>query len=105
MIQKTRYFKDTGAADDFFKKTSNPRQESFDQRVEEGLLICGTPDMAIAQIHGVHRELGNGRMNLSVKVGNVADAHVKRTLDYLRDAVFPAVRQLGENSASTSPAE
>ena len=100
VIQKTRYFQDLGAADTFIRRSQSPREVSFDERVEKGLLICGTPEMAIAQMHRVHRELGNGRMNLSLKIGNISDAHVKRTMDYLRDQVFPAVRHLGEGQGS-----
>ena len=105
VIQKTRYFKDAGAADKFKKKTAIQREVSFDERVERGLLVCGTPEMAIDQIKRVHSELGNGRMNLSIKIGNIADDHVTRTLDYLRDIVFPAVRSLGEDTDPAQAAE
>lgn len=77
----------------------------FDERVERGLIVCGTPEMAIDQIKRIHSELGNGRMNLSIKIGNIDDAHVTRTLDYLRDAVFPAVKHLGEETDPAQAAE
>jgi len=105
VVQKTRYFKDAGAAEKFAKKTAVQREVSFDERVERGLIVCGTPEMAIDQIRRIHGELGNGRMNLSVKIGNIADHHVTRTLDYLRDIVFPAVRSLGEDSDPAQAAE
>jgi alkanesulfonate monooxygenase SsuD/methylene tetrahydromethanopterin reductase-like flavin-dependent oxidoreductase (luciferase family) len=105
VIQKTRYFKDAGAADKFKKKTAIQREVTFDERVERGLLVCGTPEMAIDQIKRIHSELGNGRMNLSVKIGNIADHQVTRTLDYLRDIVFPAVRSLGEDTDPAQAAE
>jgi len=50
----------------------------------------------VQQIERLHKELGHARMGLSVKVGNVSDAHVTRTLNCLKDQVFPAVRHLGE---------
>lgn len=65
-------------------------------------MVCGTPEMAIEQIHTVHKELGNARIGLSIKIGNISDAHVTRTLDYLRDEVFPATRHLGEEKAQAA---
>ncbi len=105
VIQKTRYFEDEGAAEKFIKKAQVQKEATFDERVEQGLIVCGTPDMAIQQIKRIHSELGNGRMNLSVKIGNIADHHVTRTLDYLRDIVFPAVRELGEDRDPAQAAE
>ncbi|MSO66078.1 MAG: LLM class flavin-dependent oxidoreductase [Alphaproteobacteria bacterium] len=107
VVQKTRYFFDAKAAAQGEKKFVNRRQGglSFDERVERGLILCGTPDMVVRQIERVHQELGNGRIGLSVKVGNISDAHVTRTLDYLRDQVFPAVRHLGTPSPRRAAAE
>jgi alkanesulfonate monooxygenase SsuD/methylene tetrahydromethanopterin reductase-like flavin-dependent oxidoreductase (luciferase family) len=105
VIQKTRYFHDEGAADKFLAKSKVQKEVSFDERVERGLIVCGTPEMAIEQIKRIHAELGNGRMNLSIKIGDIADAHVTRTLDYLRDIVFPAVRHLGEDTDPVQAAE
>ena len=105
VIQKTRYFHDEGAADKFLAKSKVQKEVSFDERVERGLIVCGTPEMAIEQIKRIHAELGNGRMNLSIKIGDIADAHVTRTLDYLRDIVFPAVRHLGEDTDPAQAAE
>jgi alkanesulfonate monooxygenase SsuD/methylene tetrahydromethanopterin reductase-like flavin-dependent oxidoreductase (luciferase family) len=100
VVQKTRYFKDEKTAQEQSKKFVNMRMgaagASFDERVERGLMICGTPEMAIQQIEKVHSELGMGRLGLTIKIGNVSDEHVKRTQDYLRDEVFPAVRHLGQ---------
>jgi hypothetical protein len=78
---------------------------SFDERVEMGLMICGTPDMAVEQITRMHKELGNNRLGLSIKIGDISDNHVTRTQDYLRDIVFPATRHLGEISNPAQAAE
>ena len=100
VVQKTRYFADEKTAEEQAKKFVNMRSGagglSFDERVDRGLMICGTPEMAIEQIEKVHKELGNGRIGLSIKIGNISDEHVRRTQDYLRDEVFPAVRHLGQ---------
>ena len=70
-----------------------------------GLMICGTPEMAVEQITRLHSELGMGRLGLTIKVGNIDDDHVTRTQDYLRDIVFPATRHLGESVDPAQAAE
>ena len=75
VVQKTRYFADEKTAEEQAKKFVNMRSGagglSFDERVDRGLMICGTPEMAIEQIEKVHKELGNGRIGLSIKIGNI----------------------------------
>ena len=70
VVQKTRYFKDEKTAQEQSKKFVNMRMgaagASFDERVERGLMICGTPEMAIQQIEKVHSELGMGRLGLTI---------------------------------------
>jgi len=102
VVQKTRYYGSAEETKKLRNKFVNMRQgmknRSFDERVEMGLMICGTPEMAVEQITRIHSELGNGRLGLSIKIGNILDEHVTRTQDYLRDIVFPATRHLGETA-------
>jgi hypothetical protein len=42
----------------------------------------------------VHAELGNGVFNLTMQVGNLADAVVRRGMELFRDRVLPEVRDL-----------
>ena len=63
--------------------------------MERGLIMCGTPEMAIQQITRLYDEFGHGMTNLSIKIGNVPDEKVTQTMHLLRDEVFPAVRHLG----------
>lgn len=104
VVQKTRYYHDQKTAQEQAKKFVNMRQGglSFEEKMERGLMVCGTPEMAIEQINTVHKELGNARIGLSIKIGNISDAHVTRTLDYLRDEVFPATRHLGETEVQAA---
>jgi alkanesulfonate monooxygenase SsuD/methylene tetrahydromethanopterin reductase-like flavin-dependent oxidoreductase (luciferase family) len=109
VVQKTRYYgtpeESAKLRSKFVNMRSGMKNRSFDERVEMGLMICGTPDMAVEQITRLHKELGMGRLGLTIKVGNIDDAHVTRTQDYLRDIVFPAVRHLGEGGSSAQAAE
>ena len=57
-------------------------------------MVCGTPERAIAQIKELKKQLGHGRMNLNIKVGNTPDAAVLHCMKLLRDVVFPDVRDV-----------
>ena len=95
VVQKTRYFKDDSDAKRQTTKLQTHNQLSLEERMERGLVMCGTPDMAIEQLTRLYREFGHGVTNLSVKIGNVPDESVRQTMRLLRDEVFPAVRHLG----------
>ena len=95
VVQKTRYFKDDHDAERQTTKLRTHNQLSLEERMERGLVMCGTPDMAIEQITRLHEEFGHGVTNLSVKIGNVPDESVHQTMSLLRDEVFPVVRRLG----------
>ena len=95
VVQKTRYFKDDQDAERQTTKLRTHNQLSLEERMERGLVMCGTPDMAIEQITRLHEEFGHGVTNLSVKIGNVPDESVRQTMSLLRDEVFPVARRLG----------
>ncbi len=95
VVQKTRYFKDDHDAERQTTKLRTHNQLSLEERMERGLVMCGTPDMAIEQISRLHQEFGHGVTNLSVKIGNVPDDSVHQTMSLLRDEVFPVARRLG----------
>ena len=95
VVQKTRYFKDDQDAERQTTKLRSHNQLSLEERMERGLVMCGTPDMAIEQITRLYQEFGHGVTNLSVKIGNVPDDSVRQTMRLLRDEVFPVARELG----------
>jgi len=106
VVQKTRYFKDDQDAERQTTKLRTHNQLSLEERMERGLVMCGTPDMAIEQITRLYEEFGHGVTNLSVKIGNVPDDSVRQTMRLLRDEVFPVARRLGlEEGAAAAEAE
>jgi alkanesulfonate monooxygenase SsuD/methylene tetrahydromethanopterin reductase-like flavin-dependent oxidoreductase (luciferase family) len=96
VVQKTRYFGDKEDAARQMDKLQAHKQLTLEERMERGLVMCGTPEMAIKQITRLYEEFGHGVTNLSIKIGNVPDAKVRQTLELLRDEVIPAVRHLGK---------
>ena len=95
VVQKTRYFNDEADAERQIAKLQRHKQLTLEERMERGLVMCGTPDMAIQQITRLYEEFGHGVTNLSIKIGNVLDDKVRQSLELLRDEVIPAVRRLG----------
>ena len=94
VLQKTRYYEEEGAVGRLSALVQKLRESTMEERLEKGILLCGTPDMVIDQIKRVKKALGNGRMNLTIKIGNTPQESVLRTMNYLRDEVFPAVRDV-----------
>ncbi len=94
VIQKTRYFEHEESRQNFPGLPGKIKQVSIEERIEKGLLLCGTPDMVIDQLRRVKAELGHGRMNLNIKIGNTPDDAVMTTMRHLKETVFPAVRDL-----------
>ncbi len=95
VLQKTRYYQeeiDPGAR--VVGTSSALRRVSIEKRIEEGLVLCGTPDMVIDQIKNLKKQLGHGRMNMTIKIGNTPHEKVLKTMHSLRDIVFPAVRDV-----------
>ena len=66
-----------------------------EERIENGQVLCGTPDMVVDQIKRMYAALGHGHMNLIVKVGSMPDEFVLRSMKLLGDHVFPEVKRLG----------
>ena len=94
VIQKTRYFEHEESRQKFPGLPGRVTQVPIEERIEKGLLLCGTPDMVIDQIRHLKKELGHGRMNLNIKIGNTPQESVLKTMKYLKEIVFPAVRDV-----------
>ena len=76
-------------------KDQRMKATPVEERIENGQVLCGTPDMVVDQIERMYAALGHGHMNLIVKVGNMPDEFVLRSMKLLGDHVFPKVKGLG----------
>jgi len=95
VVQKTRYYQDTDAA----LKRSAARRDvlknaPIDERVEKGIVLCGTPEMVVEQIKHMKDELGHGVMNINMKIGNIPDEVVRRSMQLWGERVVPHVHNL-----------
>ena len=94
VIQKTRYFEHEKSRRKFPGLPGRIKQVPIEERIEKGMLLCGTPDMVVDQIKNLKKELGHGRMNLNIKIGSAPQASVLTTMRHLKETVFPAVRDV-----------
>ncbi|NQU69303.1 MAG: LLM class flavin-dependent oxidoreductase [Rhodospirillales bacterium] len=95
VLQKTRYYQEEVDPTSRLVGTAKAlRRVSIEERIDEGLVLCGTPDVVIDQIKNLKKHLGHGRMNMTIKIGNTPQEKVLKTMHYLRDVVFPAVRDV-----------
>jgi len=82
-------------------KDQQMKQTPVEERIERGQVLCGTPEMVAEQIKTLYGALGHGHMNLIIKVGNMPDEFVRRSMELLRDGVFSEVKQLGDGATGT----
>ena len=60
--------------------------------IEAGSIFCGSPESVVQQIQRVRDELGNGVFNITMKIGNLPDAAVRRGMELFRDKVLPEAK-------------
>ncbi|MEL6498105.1 MAG: LLM class flavin-dependent oxidoreductase [Planctomycetota bacterium] len=63
---------------------------SLHQRLESGIVLCGSPATVIDQIRRLHDRLGVGTVAMHMQVGLMTPAHVRESMDHFADAVRPA---------------
>ncbi|MBV9119699.1 MAG: LLM class flavin-dependent oxidoreductase, partial [Chloroflexi bacterium] len=66
---------------------------TFDQMVEDGLILVGGPDTVIRKIQDI-RSAGYGRVLLAMAFGEVPIAKAENSLELVGREVIPAVRSL-----------
>jgi alkanesulfonate monooxygenase SsuD/methylene tetrahydromethanopterin reductase-like flavin-dependent oxidoreductase (luciferase family) len=96
IMQKTRYYRDDrgGGAELFKNRQRALFHDTVDERLEKRVILCGTPEMVVDQIKHLKDLLGHGLMNLTMKVGNVPDEVVRRSMQLWGERVAPHVHNL-----------
>lgn len=94
VTQKTRYFQDRTTLEKAATRRSLLKTMSIEERIEKGSVLCGTPDMVVAQIKRLEHELGHGVMNINMKIGNIPDEVVRRSMRLWGEGVAPHVSEL-----------
>ena len=92
VLQKSRFFSDDQQRDFFVKRLATLKARTLEEQIDAGSVICGSPETVIKQIKRLRDVLGAGHININMKVGNVSNAAVKRSMELFRDKVAPALR-------------
>jgi len=94
VVQGTRFFKNEQLGQGFAKRLQTLKERTIEDQIEAGSILCGSPQSVVKQIRRIHGELGNGRINMNMKIGNMPDPVVRRSMELFRDRVLPEVRDL-----------
>ena len=92
VLQKSRFYSDE-TRNKFVDmgKAAAPTVKSL---VDEGAILCGTPEMVVEQLKRVRAEIPFGTAMVSMKIGNVPDPYITKAMTLFRDRVLPHVRGL-----------
>lgn len=94
VLQKTRYYQDQANAGRMQQRLQKREAATLEEQIAGGMVFCGSPESVVRQMRRVHAELGNGVFNLTMQVGNLPDAVVRRGMELFHDRVLPEVRDL-----------
>ena len=92
VLQETRYYDEEMKGK--FVDVRKSAQVSVDDLLEQGTILCGTPEMVVDQLKRVHAVMGHGVTNINMKVGNVPDEIIYKGMDLFKERVLPHVRDL-----------
>ena len=93
VIQKSRFF-DAAHGERLINRLTTLKERNIDEMIEAGSVLCGSPQTVVKQMRRVRDELGNGRFNINMKIGNIPDAVVHRGMELFRDQVLPEAKEL-----------
>ena len=96
VVQKTRFFASEEVSEKFVGRIKGLRTRTIEEAIDEGIVLCGTPDTVVKQIKRAQGELGMGWLNMNMKVGNMPNSAILKTMELFRDHVLPEVRHLGD---------
>jgi alkanesulfonate monooxygenase SsuD/methylene tetrahydromethanopterin reductase-like flavin-dependent oxidoreductase (luciferase family) len=89
VVQKSRFFAQEQYGERFVNRLATLNSRSIDEMIEAGSVLCGSPKTVIKQMKRIKGELGNGRFNMNMKIGNIPDEAVRRSMELFRDEVLP----------------
>ena len=94
VLQKSRFFETDKQRDHFAGRLAKLKQRTLEDQIEAGSVLCGSPDSVVKQIKRLRQRLGTGHIIMNMKIGNLADSVVKRSMELFRDKVRPQVAML-----------
>ncbi len=94
VLTETRYYENAEQKEYFDKRLRTLRERTLEEQIDAGTVFCGSPESVVKQMKHVHKALGHGVFNMTMKIGNMPDAAVKKGMELFRERVAPEVRGL-----------
>ena len=94
VVQKTRYFQDPEQQQRTAARRATLKTTSIDERIEKNMVLCGTPEQVVDQLRHMKDVLGHGVMNINMKIGNIPNEVVRRSMQLWGERVVPHVHNL-----------
>ncbi|MPZ59357.1 MAG: LLM class flavin-dependent oxidoreductase [Rhizobiales bacterium] len=94
VLKESRFYENAERRQGVDKRRQVFSETTIDEFIEQGAVLCGSPETVVKQIKRIHRELGNGMFNITMKVGNIPDSVVWRGMQLFKERVLPEVHDL-----------
>lgn len=94
VLKETGYYGTDASKQYFDKRLATLRERTLEEQIEAGTVLCGSPESVARQMTRIHAALNHGVINMTMKIGNMPDAAVRRGMELFRDRVLPRVRDL-----------
>jgi alkanesulfonate monooxygenase SsuD/methylene tetrahydromethanopterin reductase-like flavin-dependent oxidoreductase (luciferase family) len=94
VAKESRYYADAKRREGVSARRNALAEETIDSAIDKGAILCGSPETVVKQIKRIHGELGNGLMNITLKIGNLPDPVVRKGMQLFKDRVLPHVHNL-----------
>jgi hypothetical protein len=94
VLTQSNYYANAEAKQYFDKRLATLRERTLEEQIEAGTVLCGSPESVVKQMKNIHKALGHGVINMTMKIGDMPDSAVTRGMELFRDRVAPHVRDL-----------
>ena len=94
VLNETGYYSEKDSKQYFDKRLATLRERTLEEQIEAGTVICGSPESVVKQMKKIHAALDHGVINMTMKIGDISDAAVRKGMELFRDRVKPRVRDL-----------
>ena len=93
-----------GAARIFNSGVIIPERGTWEELNENGVAIWGSPDTVIRKIKQLYDRCPIGHLMMMTQAGFMPTEHTRKSLKLFAEEVYPAIRELGEVEAASTPA-
>lgn len=98
VLQKSRYFDSEDVNKVFMNRLKTVKKRSLAESIDAGVILCGNPDEVISQIKNVQNELGCGWINMNMKIGNLSNKSVTRSMKLFKKYIRPVFPKTSNSS-------